>query len=72
MKLFSLLAIPLGFMGVIYGLQGKSILRKGERAAGFERTITVGGGLLLIACGLGFAFLFLRLFFNSPFHSPSQ
>jgi len=56
MKLLSLLAN--------YGLGGKSVLRKGERAAGLERVVTVGGGLLLIACGLGFGFLLFRLFFK--------
>ena len=51
-------------MCVFYGLRGKSILLKGERAAGLERAVTVGGGLLLIACGLGFGFLVFRLFFK--------
>ena len=64
MKLFPILAIPLGFMCVFYGLRGKSILLKGERAAGFERAVSVGGGLLLIACGLAFGFLVFRLFFK--------
>jgi len=64
MKLLALLAIPLGFMCVFYGLRGKSILLKGERAAGPERAVTVGSGLLLIAGGLGFGFLVFRLFFK--------
>ena len=64
MKLLPLLAIPLGFMCVFYGLWGKSILLKGERAAGLERAVTVGGGLLLIACGLVFGVLVSRLFFK--------
>jgi hypothetical protein len=64
MKLLPLLAIPLGFLCVFYGLQGKSILLKGERAAGFERAVTVGGGLLLITCGFGFGFPVFRLFFK--------
>ena len=72
MKLLPLLAIPLGFMCVVYGLRGKSILLKGQRAAGLERALTVGGGLLLIACGLGFALLIWTLFSKSPFRSPSQ
>jgi hypothetical protein len=63
-KLLPLLAIPLGFMCVFCGLRGKSIFLKGERAAGFERAVTVGGGLLLITCGLGFGFLVSRLFFK--------
>lgn len=72
MKLLPLLAIPLGFMCVVYGLRGKSILLKSQPAAGLERAVTVAGGLLLIACGVGFAFLVWTLFSNSPFHSPSQ
>jgi hypothetical protein len=56
MKLLPLLAIPLGFMYVFYGLRGKGILLKDERATGVERALTVGVGLLLIACGLGFGF----------------
>lgn len=44
MKLFPLITIPLGLMCVVYGLRGESILLKGERAAGLERTVTVGGG----------------------------
>jgi hypothetical protein len=64
MKLLPLLWIPLGFICVFYGLRGKSILLKGERAAGFERAATVGGGVLLIAGGLGFGFLVFRLFFK--------
>jgi hypothetical protein len=64
MKLLPLLAIPLRFMCVFYGLRGESILRNGERGAGLERVVTVGGGLLLIAGGLGFGFLVFRLFFK--------
>jgi hypothetical protein len=64
MKLVPLLAIPLGFMFVFYGVRGKSILLKRERAEGLERAATVGGGFLLIACGSGFAFLLFRLFFK--------
>ena len=64
MKSFTLLAIPLGFMCVFYGLRGKSILPKGERAEALERAATVGGGVLLIAIGLGYGFLVYRLFFN--------
>jgi hypothetical protein len=64
MKLLPLVAIPLGFMCVFYGLRGKSILLEGERAAGLERAVTVGGGLLLIACGLGFGFLVFGSFFK--------
>ncbi len=64
MKLLPLLAIPLGFMCVFYGLRGESILLKGERATGLERAVTVGGGFLLIACGLGFGFLVFRLVFK--------
>lgn len=68
MKLLALLAIPAGFMCVVDGLRGRSILRKGDRAAGLERALTVGGGFLLIACGLGSGYLLLSLFFKSPFH----
>jgi hypothetical protein len=64
MKLFPLLAIPLGFMCVFYGLRGKSILLKGERAEFLELAATVGGGVLLIAIGLGYGFLVHRLLFN--------
>jgi len=65
MKLLSLLAIPLlGFMCVIYGLLGKSVSRKGERAAVPERVVTISGGLLLIAIGVGLAFLVFRVFFK--------
>lgn len=64
MKLFPIIAIPLGFMCVFYGLRGKSILLKGERAEVLERAATVGGGVLLIAIGLGYGFLVYRLFFN--------
>jgi hypothetical protein len=65
MKLLALLAVPaFGLMCVFYALRGKSILRKGDRAAGGERAITVVGGLLLIACGLIFGFLVFRLFSN--------
>jgi hypothetical protein len=72
MKLLSLLAIPLGFMCVVYGLRGKSILLKGQPAAGLERAVTVCGGFLLIACGLGFAFLLWTLFSKSSFQSPAR
>jgi hypothetical protein len=64
MKLLPLLAIPLGFMYVFYGLRGKSMSREGERAAGLERAVTVACGLFLIACGLGFGFFVFRLFFK--------
>ena len=64
MKLVPLIFIPLGFMCVLYGLRGKSLLLKGERADGLERAVNVGGGLLLIACGLGFGFLVVRLVFK--------
>jgi hypothetical protein len=65
MKLLSLLAVPLlGFMCVVYGLRGKSISRKGERAAVLERVVTISGGLLLIAIGLGCAILVFRVFFK--------
>jgi hypothetical protein len=64
MKLLPLIAIPLGFMCVVYGLGGESILLKGERATGLERVVTVGGGLLLIAGGLGFGFFVSRLLFR--------
>lgn len=64
MKSFPLLAIPLGFMCVFYGLRGKSILVKSERAKVLERAATVGGGVLLIAIGVGYGFLVYRLFFN--------
>ena len=40
------------------------MLVKGERAEVLERAATVGGGLLLIAIGLGYGFLVFRLFFN--------
>jgi hypothetical protein len=64
MKSFALLAIPLGFMCVFYGLLGKSLSRKGERVTGHERVATISGGLLLIAIGLGYGFLVFRLFFK--------
>ncbi len=62
MKLLPFLAIPLGLMCMFYGLRGKSILLKGERAAGLELAVTIGGGFLLIVCGLGYGFLVFRLF----------
>jgi hypothetical protein len=64
MKLFPLIALPLGFMCMFYGLRGTSVLRKGERAAGLERAATVGGGFLLIAFGFGWGFLVFRLLFS--------
>jgi hypothetical protein len=64
MKLFPLVAIPLGFMCMFYGLRGKSVLLKGERAAGLERAVTISGGILLMAGGFGFGFLVFRLFFK--------
>lgn len=64
MKLLPLIAIPLGLVCLVYGLRGESILLKGERAAGVERAVTVGGGLLLIAGGLAFGFLVSRLLFR--------
>jgi hypothetical protein len=65
MKLLSLLAVPLvGFICVIYGLLGKSVSRKGERAAVLERVVTISGGLLLIATGLSLALFVFRVFFK--------
>jgi hypothetical protein len=64
MKLFPLIAIPLGLMCVVYGLRGKSILLKDEQAERIERAVTVGGGLLLIAGGLAFGLLVSRLLFR--------
>jgi hypothetical protein len=63
MKLLSVLAtFLLGLMCVVYGLRGKSISRKGERATVLERAVTIAGGLLLIAVGLGLGLLVFRLF----------
>lgn len=64
MKLLPLIAIPLGFMCVVHGLRGESILLKGQRAAGVERVVTVGGGFLLIVGGLAFGLLVYRWIFR--------
>ena len=61
MKLLPILAIPAGFICVFYGFRGKSVLRSDDRASGLERAATIGGGIILIACGLGFALLVFRL-----------
>ncbi len=55
MQLAAFFAVPLGFICVFYGVRGKSVLHHGERAAALERIISVGGGLLLIACGVWFS-----------------
>ena len=64
MKLLPILAIPAGFTCIFYGFRGKSALRKDDRATGLERPATIGGGILLIGCGLGFAFLVFRMLFK--------
>jgi hypothetical protein len=64
MKSFPLLAIPLGFMCVFYGVQGKNVLVKGERAEVLKRDATIRDGLQLIAIGVGYGFLVFRLFFE--------
>ncbi len=64
MKLLPLLAIPLGFIALAYGVRGKSLLLQGEQGVGVERAVTVGGGLLLLMIGFGYGLLVFRLFFR--------